>query len=221
MEPFVSGVASSLAASALAFIVARLVSGRARGWLTVLVSRWTGLGVRRVYLRQQDAESDLARDLRRARWLRVLAGRGNALTREAFAPLRSVAGEGLESARILLPTADPSPDSWLGRREKELQDGDLGMDTGLLAEQVRTNAAYVDAIARERSSVELRRYELPHLFRVVATDEGAYLTFYGRGRHGRVSPCIYAARPGMLYDAALALFSAVWQGSTPTAESTR
>lgn len=216
MEPFVSGVASSLAASALVFVAVRLVSVRARDWLTAVVSRWTGLGIRRVYLRQQDAEADVARDLRRARWVKVLAGRGNALTREAFAPLRSGAGDGLESAHILLPTADTHPDSWLDRRAQELRDSDPGMETGILAEQVHTNAAYVDAIARGRSSVELRRYELPHLFRVIATDEGAYLTFYERGRHGRGSPCIYAKRPGVLYDAALAVFGTVWHGTPKT-----
>ncbi|GAB3498992.1 hypothetical protein [Nocardiopsis coralliicola] len=213
MDPFISGVVSSLVASALVLAASRLAGVRLRTLLAARISHWLGIGALRIYPRQQDAEPDLARDVRRAQWVDVFAGRGNALTREPFAPLQA---GGLDSARIILPTANARPGSWLSRRAGELQDSDPGMAADVLSGQVHANATYIDALSRSRESVELRRYDLPHLLRVVATDRSAYLTFYQRGRHGRCSPCLRVARPGLLYDAARSLFSTVWHVSTPT-----
>ncbi|MFI6457166.1 hypothetical protein ACIBF6_37120 [Streptosporangium amethystogenes] len=87
--------------------------------------------------------------------------------------------------RFLLPDVDLGSDSWLSRREKEMRRVDLGFSSGLLAEQVRVNAAYVREVARHRENVSLRFYDLPNVHRVIITDNVAYLTIY---RHARGHP---------------------------------
>lgn len=215
MTGILVGILSSLLATVIICVIGRFRAARSHWWL---LSQREPLGIGRVYRRQRSAERDVARDLAQARWVKVLAGRGNALTRDAFTPLWS--GE-LPSAsvRILLPDPDAGPDSWLRQRERDLRQFDCGFDEGLLAEQVRINTNYLLRVSGQRPGVEVRRYDLPHLWRVVATDRGAYVTFYGRYTHGRNSPCLYARTPGLLYDMALRLFDSAWSGSPPLAGS--
>ncbi|MEV7967865.1 hypothetical protein AB0O34_18025 [Sphaerisporangium sp. NPDC088356] len=215
MNEFVLGVVSSLLATALTVAGGWTFSMRSRQWPVTLLSRLTGLGVRRLISRQRLASGELAAELTRARWVRVLAGRGNELTREGFAEVWEAAGRRLESVQILLPDADLGHDSWLSRREKEMRRVDLGFSSGLLAEQVRVNAAYVSEVARHRENVSLRFYDLPNVHRVIVTDNVAYLTIYQQAEHGRNSPCIVAPRPGLMYDYASLLFSTAWDHSRP------
>ncbi|MFF0244854.1 hypothetical protein ACWEU6_02760 [Streptosporangium sandarakinum] len=215
MNAFVLGVVSSLLATALTVAGGWAFSLRSGQWPVVLLSRLTGLGVRRVLTRQQSASRELADELARARWVRVLTGRGNELTRDGFTPVWEAAGRRLESVQVLLPDADLGPNSWLSRREEEMRRVDLGFSSGLLAEQVRVNAAYVNEVARHREHVSLRFYDLPNIHRVVITDSVAYLTLYRQTEHGRNSPCIVARRPGLMYDYALLLFDTAWNHSRP------
>ncbi|MBB6345206.1 hypothetical protein FHU36_001715 [Nonomuraea muscovyensis] len=217
MDAFVLGVVSSLLATALTVAGGWAFSMRSRQWPVTLLSRLTGLGVHRVFPRQQLANQELTAELKRARWVRVLAGRGNELTRDGFAAVWEAAGRSLESVQILLPDADLGSDSWLARREAEMRRVDLGFSPGLLTEQVRINAAYVSEVARHRENVSLRFYDLPNLHRVVVTDNVAYLTMYRQAEHGRNSPCLLARRPGLMYDYALLLFTTAWDHSRPAA----
>ncbi|WP_405393360.1 hypothetical protein [Microbispora hainanensis] len=215
MDAFTLGVVSSLLATAITVVGGWLFSARSRQWPVMLLSRLTGLGVRRVFPHQRHASRELAAELSRARWVRVLAGRGNELTRDGFAALWQTAGSRYESVQVLLPDPDLGRDSWLSRREAEMRRVDLGFSPGILAEQVRINAAYVTEVARHREHVSLRFYDLPNLHRVIVTDNVAYLTIYQQSEHGRNSPCLLAHRPGLIYDYALLLFTTAWEHSRP------
>ncbi|MFG6197225.1 hypothetical protein [Nonomuraea sp. JJY05] len=213
MNEFVLGVVSSLLATALTVAGGWAFSMRSRQWPVALLSLMTGLGVRRVISRQRLVSGELMAELTHARWVRVLAGRGNELTRDGFAAVWEAAGKRLESVQVLLPDADLGPDSWLSKREEEIRRVDLGFSSGLLAEQVRVNAAYVSEVARHRKNVSLRFYDLPNVHRIIVTDSVAYLTIYQQAEHGRNSPCIIARRPGLMYDYALLLFGTAWEHS--------
>ncbi|MFL1376685.1 hypothetical protein [Nocardiopsis protaetiae] len=223
MAAFVLGVSSSILATMVLVAAGWVWSSRPRWWLVGLLSRLTGTGVRRVYRRQRSAEEDIARDLLRARWVKVLAGRGNTLTRDAFAPLWSGSIDRLESVQVLLPDPEAVPGEWLARRATDLAVVDPGFTAGLLRDQIRANTSYLAAVARDRPDVELRRFDLPHLYRVIVTDRAAYITFYERRGHGRHSPCLYVRAPGVLYEAALHFFAVTWAGGSPEApeQSTR
>lgn len=219
MSTFIFGVVSSLAATALAVAGGWVLSKRTRQWSVVLLSRFTGLGIRHIYRQQKSANLGIPAELSRARWVKVLAGRGNELTRDSFISVWACTGNRLESVQILLPNPGLGSDSWLARREADIRRIDPGIRPGLLVEQIRTNASYVLEVVRRRENVALRFYDLPNIYRVIATDNIAYLTLYSNTEHGRNSPCIVAGRPGLMYDLALLLFSTAW-GQGQSAENT-
>jgi hypothetical protein len=84
MAGFILGIVSSLAATALTVTAGWFGSRRMRHWPVAALSRITGLGIQRSYSQQKLANLDLGADLARARWVKVLAGRGNELTRDSF-----------------------------------------------------------------------------------------------------------------------------------------
>ncbi|GAB3448648.1 hypothetical protein GCM10027570_22330 [Streptomonospora sediminis] len=213
MVDFLVGVAGSLAATALVVAAGWLLSSRARRWAVAALAGAAGLGVLRVYRRQQSANAELAAELARADWLRAMVGRGNELTRDTFLPLWSGTGRPLRSIGILLPDSAPGRDTWLVRRETEIRAGDPGFRAGLLGEQVRLNARYLAEAASGKENCEIRHYDLPNHFRVIMTDNTAFITLYQSGEHGRNSPCIVARRPGQVYDFAHRVFASAWDSA--------
>ncbi|MFE0425048.1 hypothetical protein [Streptomyces sp. NPDC058953] len=220
MTAFTFGVLSSLVASVILLVLGRLRGSRPLWWLAAAVSRCTGTGLGRVYRHQSSAEGDIARDLSRARWIKVLAGRGNVLTREVFAPLWS--GElAPEFVQVLLPDPNARGDSWLDRRSRDVVRFDPGFTPDMLRNQVRANMDYLVRAADGRGDVELRSFDLPHACRVIATDRAAYLTFYSDSSHGRNSACLYARAPGLLYSIAIQQFDTAWANSSPAIPAPR
>ncbi|PWV47365.1 hypothetical protein [Nocardiopsis sp. L17-MgMaSL7] len=210
MTAFLLGVLSSLLATVLVLVAGWFRVGRPRWWLVGLLSRLTGTGITRLYGRQGSSEADLARDLARARWVKVLVGRGNVLTRDTFAPLWSGSPTPVQ---VLLPDPDSASGSWLANRGTDLGHTDPGFGPELLRAQVRVNIDYLDRVGRRNPALDLRLFDLPNTFRIIATDTGAYLTFYSRYEHGRHSPCLHLTSSGTLYDAALGLFEFAWANS--------
>ncbi|MGW7514508.1 hypothetical protein ACWGJ2_02810 [Streptomyces sp. NPDC054796] len=214
MTAFLFGILSSLAASAILFVFGLLRGSRPLWWLVAVCSWCTGTGLARVYPHQSSAERDIARDLGRARWIKVLAGRGNVLTREVFSPLW--AGElSLESVQVLLPDPSTRADSWLDRRSHDVCRFDPGFTPHLLRSQVQANINYLARVSRTQRDFELHSFNLPNTCRVIATDRAAYLTFYSGSGHGRNSPCLYVRAPGLLYSIALQQFDSAWSDSSP------
>jgi hypothetical protein len=215
MGGFVLGIVSSLAATALTVGAGWLASKRMRHWPLVILSAMTGLGIRRSYPRQSLANLDLSTDLARARWVWVMAGRGNELTRDSFRAVWQEADSRLDSVQILLPNPDIGAGSYLDERESEIRKYDSGYEPGLLAGQVRSNIEYVSTIADKRANVELRLYNLPNICRIIVTDQVAYLTTYSASDHGRNAPCIVYRHPGSMYEFATRMFSIAWSQAVP------
>ncbi|MGC0208424.1 hypothetical protein [Streptomyces levis] len=220
MNAFLLGILSSLVTSALLLALSLLRASRPLWWLTAACSWFTGTGLRRVYRRQVSAEHTMSQDLAKAQWVKVMAGRGNILTREAFAPLW--AGDvSPASVQILLPDPDTPHGSWLDRRSQDVARFDPGFTSALLRSQVRANIDYLIRAAHARPGIRMRSYDLPHTCRVIATDKVAYLTFYSDDAHGRNSPCLYARAPGLLYTIALQQFDTAWANSTEVSTTLR
>ncbi|WP_033437382.1 hypothetical protein [Saccharothrix sp. NRRL B-16314] len=215
MVDFVLATASSLVATCLTVACGWALSKRVRRSLTALFSSIAGLPVQHVYQRQELAGPDLARDLTRAHWIRVLAGRGNELTRDTFTSVWAGGTRPQQVVQVLLPDLRSSPHSWLAKREEDVRRADPAFASGFLAEQVRANANYVAAAAHRHGNASLRFYNLPNRYRVIVTNEVAYLTLYSGSAHGRHSPCIAARQSSLIYDLALSLFSLAWEQSSP------
>jgi hypothetical protein len=170
-----------------------------------MLARMTGLDIVRTYATQSLANVDLAADLARASWIRVLAGRGNELTRDSFADVWRRARR-LEYVQILLPDPDVGDGSWLAVREEECSRHDPGFNSGLLEDQIRANVRYLSQATNDDPNVELFLYDLPNIVRLIITDRVAYVTTYRRNAHGRNSPCLVAAHSGPLYELATRMF---------------
>lgn len=212
---FAVDVLSSLVATALTVAGGWALSKRVRRAWTALLSRVAGLPVRHVYPRQEQASADLAADLAEARWIRVLTGRGNELTRDTFERVWAGTTRSRQVVQVLLPDVRPGPGSWLAKREADVQRMDPGFAPGLLTAQVRANAEYVAAAAGRQGTASLRFYNAPNAYRVIVTDKVAYLTLYSNAAHGRHCPCVVARRPTFLYELALSLFTTAWEQSVP------
>jgi hypothetical protein len=215
MSGFLLGVLSSLVAALLIVAVGWLSSKRMRYWPLAILSAMTGLGILRSYPMQSQANLDLGADLATARWVKVLTGRGNELTRDSFRPLWNEAGSHLESIQILLPDPYAETGSYLADREAEIRKYDPGYELGLLGQQVRANIQYISTVARKQPNVELRVYNLPNVCRIVVTDQVAYLTTYRASDHGRNAPCTTYRYPGSMYEFASRMFSIAWRLALP------
>ncbi|WP_103504772.1 MULTISPECIES: hypothetical protein [unclassified Streptomyces] len=220
MVVFLLGVLSSLVATAIVVALGLIAASPPRWWLVKMGSWLAGTGLCRIYGEQRSAESDISQDLAQARWVKVLAGRGNALTREAFASLWSGALR-LESVQVLLPDPESHGESWLDRRASDMSRFDPGFDSELLRSQVRANVQYLAQVSARRPDFELRHFDLPNNCRIIATDKAAYVTFYSRFAHGRNSPCMYVRAPKLLHSVALQQFDVVWASSMPAPGATR
>lgn len=215
MGAFIVGMLSSLVASGLLLLVGWLKSARLRGLAIRLLARISGNGVVAVYDGQEPANSGFERDLKKAKWFKVMAGRGNELTRDRFANhWREVAGR-LDGAQVLLPNPDVDGHSWLDVRETELARHDAGFGSGTLKEQVRANILYVVEVSRRRNDVEVRLYNLPNIGRIFATDRALYLTTYSPSTHGRHSPTTCFTNGSPFYEFFVRVFDAAWETALP------
>lgn len=210
MGGFVLGVLSSVAATVLTVGVSWLASKRLRQLAIRALSWLTGVGIERSYEQQRLANADLGADLERARWVRVLTGRGNELTRDSFQSVWRESGRALEYVQVLLPDPGKRGTSFLSIREVEARGIDAGYRPGLLAQQIRSNVEYIKAATADRSNVELRLSDFPNIYRIIITDQVAYLTLYPSTEHGRNGPCLVFSHPGILYDLALRIFAVTW-----------
>lgn len=216
MYQFLLGFLGSACTSTLAIAVSTWRSGNGRRWLVRQLSALTGAGLERMYEQQRLASADLERDLEQARWVKVMTGRGNELTRDTFHPVWRDAGHRVESVQVLLP--DPGPDaSWLHHRAAEIGSHDAAYRPGLLHDQVLANIRYVSTLAARSPRIEVRLFDLPHTCRAVVTDRVAYLTLYSAHQHGRTAPCLVFSSRSPMYAHVLRLFTVAWDAPNGTA----
>ncbi len=214
MTGFILGIFSSLAATVLTLGAGWLGSKRSRHWAVRVLSKLTALGIQRSYSHQKSANVDLSADLAKARWVKVLAGRGNELTRDSFQMVWRESDTRLESVQVLLPDPGKRSSSFLEVREAEMRRFDAGITPGLLSRQVRSNIDYILTMASEHRNIELRLFDFQNICRIIITDQVAYFTVYPAADHGRNGPCLVFSHPGVLYDFALRMFAVTWSRAT-------
>ncbi|GAA3300485.1 hypothetical protein Dvina_04240 [Dactylosporangium vinaceum] len=219
MHEFMVGVATSMVTSVIAVALSWLRTAGGRRWLMRRLSVISDAGIDEVHRQQRLAGARLQADLERARWVKVMAGRGNEITRETFQPMWRDVGARIESVQVLLPHPDAV---WLDRRAQEIVRHDPGFGVELLRFQVTANVHYVATYATRLERVELRLHDLPHTARLVVTDRVAYLTPYAAHQHARSSPCLVFRNPSPMYDYCLRLFAVAWDfGAPPAPEITQ
>jgi hypothetical protein len=214
MPGFIESVGASLLAGIILVLITAVASERARWVLTGLLGRLLDVDVDAVFPDKTVAQADVQREIKRARYVDILSGRGSELQRDTFDALflnrpadRSV------RVRILLPKtiAAAGEHDWTLQRETELSQFDGAFGKGLLREQIDANVRFFQEYVAS-GKVELRRFQYPHIGRIVLTDRCAYYTPYRADRHGRDCP-VYKFRRGDFHDNLQRLFDQLWGAS--------
>ncbi len=209
---FIETILAELVAGVLLILMTGLLSKRARWVLTGVLGRLLDIDVDYVFRRKEDADSDIREEISRASFLYLLTGRGSELQRETFADALSASSKKVNfKFRVLLPETNPTKGqpNWTEEREAEVAAFDPAFGKGILRDQIDTNAKFLSRYITA-GGFELRRFNYPHIGRILITDRAAYFTPYRQYAHGRNSPVIKYRRGGEMYDFFLRLFDQLW-----------
>jgi hypothetical protein len=214
VEIFIITILAELVAGFLLIIAGGVLSKRARWILTATLGRLLDVDVDYVFRSKRESDEDVRDELGRASFVCLLTGRGNELQRDTFeAVLRLDSREGRTRFKILLPSTSPETQpNWTAQREGEIAAFDAAFGKGILANQIETSAKFLEPyVALGR--VELKRFNYPHIGRILLTDRVVYFTPYRADAHGRDSQVIKYRRGGEMYDVFSRLFTQLWNYS--------
>jgi hypothetical protein len=211
---FLLSILSSIIGGLILVVATAVVSERARWVLTAALARLLDIDVEYVFPNPRAAERDLSRELAKSRCVQLFTGRGNEMQRESFATLLGSGTPRATEVRILLPCTEhvASGLNWIEDRESELAVIDPAFGQGTLREQIRTTARFLRPLV-VAGRVELRRFDFPHLGRILITDRCAYLTPYPSDAHGRDSRVVKYRRSGDMYEFLERTFQKIWNDS--------
>jgi len=148
----------------------------------------------------------------RAKEIRILTGRGRQFQGDLYdAALVGVSGR-KPFVKVMLPETAPKNHGtdWVEHREQELAAHDKSFGNGLLRRQIDAVVAGLSKFVEE-GRFEVRKFDLPHIGRIVLTDEYLFLTPYSEahGRHSRV----YQYGRGDSYEMFSRFFNMAWDDS--------
>jgi hypothetical protein len=208
------GLLSSLVATWVGLASAFLWSGRFRWLLVTALSRMSGGDFGQSWKNKAEASSDFDKEVRRARRVDLLTGRGNELQRATFNDLLTdQSSSSSPRFRVLLPSTGEGPEgNWTRDREAEIAAFDRSFGAGHLHRQIETNVAHITPYVTI-GSIEVRRYNFPHLGRICITDRAAFYTPYSGDEHGRDSKVFKYPASSPMYKSLARLFEKIWQGS--------
>jgi hypothetical protein len=209
---FLLSILASFIAGIILIWAAALVSQQARWVLTGLLSRLLNVDIDYVFNNKYEAQSDIEKELSRTHDVLILTSRGNELQRRTFATLFHQRPESRQvSIRILLPKTEiaPSDYDWVRQREGELAQFDPAFGKGLLKDQIEGTARFLQQHL-SNGTVELRRFNHPHIGRVLITDRFLYYTPYRSDAHGSETEIFKFRRGGGMYDNFRRLFEQLW-----------
>ena len=220
MVAFFLSILASIIAALLVIFGAGIVSRRARGLLTALLTRWIDVDIEYVFKNKDEAHKDLHDELERSADIAILASRGNELQRATFSPVfLNPKDRKQPTVRVLLPatTLPEGEYDWAMQREKELASIDFAYGQRLngkrlLHQLIEANVQFLVQHA-EAGNIELRRFNMPHIGRVVVTENYVYYTPYRSDAHGRESKVYKFRRGGEMYDNLRRLFYQLWGAS--------
>ncbi|WP_143227495.1 hypothetical protein [Actinomadura mexicana] len=210
MYEFWVGVVSSLAASLVTVLLGWATSKRIRQTFRRIVLNITKADIVERYESQRSMAIAVERELKGARQIRILAGRGNELTSATFSGLwgRQI------SVKILLPDPDSAgPGSWIDDHEQEAAGYDSGHGGGLLVEQIKANILYIKTASRDVDRIMLRVYDFPAIGRIILSERRAFLTAYSDMQHGADSSAISVSAGHPIFNLCERIFEKVWKVS--------
>jgi len=220
MSVFLSNVAASIVAGILLVVGTAFFSRKAKRVLTGILFHLLEIDIESVYENKTYVQSELKAELKKSRDISILTGRGNELNRDTFSHLFTPSTRGKIRIRILLPETNLKAGEydWIKQREKEVAEFDPAFGKGLLLEQIEVNARFLEKHLPS-GNVELRRFNYPHIGRIIITEKFAYFTPYHPYEHGRESRVYKFRRGGEMYENYKRLFEQLWTACQPETDN--
>jgi hypothetical protein len=175
-----------------------------------------GIDVEYVFSNGREAAGEVAREIRRAKRVELLTGRGNELQRETFSELLGNRPENKTVPfRILLPNPEEgNVVDWTGQREQEIAAIDKSFGEGILRKQISTTVEFLAPYTLS-GWVEVRLYTYPHIGRILLTDRTAFFVPYRADAHGRDCSVTKYRAGGDMYVWLSRLFDQLWTAADP------
>ncbi len=210
--PVILSIAATFIATPLLFIF----SPRSRSFIITVASKIIGVDIINFFPDRASALSDMAKELSRADFVYFLTGRGQELQVEPFYSL--LAGRSADKKHsvfnILLPiTKDVGGHAnWTKINEENLSRMDPAYGQGLLLKQIETSYETLNSYSCEMP-IEIRRYNNPHIGRVILTDSCAYFNYYNYKSNAIHNPVIKFSANGLFYNVFLYYFKLLWDNA--------
>jgi len=203
----------SLIGAAIAFLIAALCSKTVRRALTAMASTFLGIQVKYVFRNGKEAEAAIKQELAESSFVRVFAGRGLQFQESLYSSLLEKGPSSHREVQVLMPNPDVPSETidWIALRENELSKVDRSFGQGILREQIRVSIQFLLSHVHA-DNFQLRLYSMPHIGRIIVTDQSVFFSPYSSTKHGRDCRVFEYGR-GDIYDNFVRFFDMVWQNS--------
>ncbi len=207
MASFLIGVASSLAAMAIVFLIVRW------RWPRVLAtfsgSALFGHGVDYCYPSQKAAQQHMADQFRLSATVRVMCIRAFSMT-QPERPFSFILEDRSKNIHLLL--ADPG-DSLTDNPEIERAAKEYAKGTSPKSyrSSVQISLRAVKQAMQSNNNIKCRVHRLPRFIRMFLCEEFVFLSFFKPGEVGTAAPVLVIRHSSILYDALSRLFDFVWK----------
>lgn len=201
MKEFILGVTSSLAASALLVIGARLLP---QSWRTALMwaaARVLNCGITASFRDEGRAASAILAEARKSETIRILSIRGFRLTSEDR-PLSVLLHPENAYRQLEIMIADPRSAA-VSQRDAGFATRAVTYGKGSYHEDVNRSLIALAHARRRNSRISIRTHFQCESFRLIILDSSLFLSFYPLGVSASESPVYRVARDSWLYRALL------------------
>jgi|GEM_PF-1890024 len=168
-------------------------------------------GAINIYLDAKEANSDICKDYKVSKTLRIFTSRGEFLKGN---PFKDALGKPEYNVKILMPkTLNYSIEyNWIYRRAMEMNQLDENFNENVLKGNIETNIDYLENSLKKHDT-KLRLYDNIHLGKLIMFDKTAYFTPYQSNKFGQ-DTTVYKYRSGTtMYNWMERIFEQIWDVS--------
>ncbi len=205
------GVASSLIAALLIFLVTPFFSKRIRWIWIIILGRLVGVKIEEVFKTQEEAKSDVLKELKQSSKIKIFVGRGREFQEAEYADIFKSQAKDI---KILLPNVVKCSDECKNINWVEVRSNELGrieehykIDPKHLQRQIEESVK----VFQSRCPNNLKYYCVPHIGRIIITDDYAYWTAYTDNSHGKDTQVVKYRSSDNMYKFLERYFDLIWE----------
>jgi len=200
MNAFTMGVVTSICATVICTMLARFGPRRVRTLLFGILSTLLGCNICHIYENEGEAAEDILREAADSTSVRVLSIRGMRLTSEDR-PLSKLIRPGFCKGTVEVMLADRDSVALEARAAGFALDTCTYSTNDRYKQDVIRSLNVLHEVSKKNPNLSVRTHHEPQSFRIIFTDEHAFLSFFPKGRSGSTSRVHKIPRKTDLYHA--------------------